>query len=370
MLQDPASPIASLTRRQPAGRFPANRSHLVTGAVIALMAAGSGLGSAEDHPVIRWTGQAMGSPYTIQVVDAKMDDMQVMALKAEVGQRLKDLNQQVSHYLPDSEISKFNHAPANQPFKISPDLVRLMKFSLELNRQSQGSWDPTLGPVISLWGFGEKTEKHAIPPEAELKAAMKLTGCQHLKLTDNGELIKDIPELSLNLSSSAKGFVTDEIVKLLGTHGLTNVYVAMAGDLAVRGHSPRGVKWQVGVALPMENWKENNPMATAVSLTDQAISTSGDNEKFFKDAQGRRLGHIFDPKTGWPVQHDVASVSVVGPDSMTAGATATLMFVLGQEAGLKYIEARPTMAALFIVRDGEDKFRQVPSSRWAGMTKP
>ena len=108
----------------------------------------------------------------------------------------------------------------------------------------------------------------------------------------------------------------------------------------------------------------------AVALTDQAISTSGDNEKFFKDAQGRRLGHIFDPKTGWPVQHDVASVSVVGPDSMTAGATATTLFVLGQEAGLKYIEARPTMAALFIVRDAQDKFRQVPSSRFAEMTKP
>jgi len=370
MHQDPAPAIGFIVHPQSANRFPTNPCHFVIGAVMAVMAAGSGLGSAEDHPVIRWAGQAMGSPYTVQIVDAKMDNLQVAGLKAEVEQRLKDLNQQISHYLSDSEISKFNHGPANQAFKLAPDLLRLMKFSLDLNRQSQGSWDPTLGPVISLWGFGEKTEKHAIPPEAELKAALKLTGCQHLKLTDSGELIKDIPELSLNLSSSAKGFVTDEIVKLLGTHGLTNVYVAMAGDLAVRGHSPRGVKWQVGIALPMENWKENNPMATAVSLTNQAISTSGDNEKFFKDAQGRRLGHIFDPKTGWPVQHDVASVSVVGPDSMTAGATATTLFVLGQEAGLKYIEARPTMAALFIVREGEDKFRQVPSSRFAEMTKP
>ena len=369
MLQNTAPTIAFITRWQPASRIPAIHKHLVT-AVIAVMAAGSGTGSAEDHPVIRWGGQAMGSPYTIQVVDAKLDDLQMAAIKAEVEQRLKDLNHQISHYLPDSEVSKFNHGPANQPFKISPDLVRLMKFSLDLNRQSQGSWDPTLGPVISLWGFGEKTDKHTIPPEAELKAAMKLTGCQHLTLTDKNELSKDIPELSLNLSSSAKGFVTDEIVKLLGAHGLNNVYVAMAGDLAVRGHSPHGAKWQIGIALPMENWKEDNPMATAVALTDQAISTSGDNEKFFKDAQGRRLGHIFDPKTGWPVQHDVASVSVVGPDSMTAGATATTLFVLGQEAGLKYIEARPTMAALFIVRDAQDKFRQVPSSRFAEMTKP
>ena len=365
MRHDTAPSKAFISRRHAA-----SRSYSIIRVAIGLLAATGGCGAVEDHPVIRWGGQAMGSPYTIQVVDAKLDDLRIAALKAEVEQRLKELNNQISHYQPDSEVSKFNHGPANTPLKLSPDLLRLMKFSLDLHRQSQGSWDPTLGPVISLWGFGEKTDKHTIPPEADLKAAMKLTGCQHLTLTDQGLLSKDIPELSLNLSSSAKGFVTDEIVRSLGAHGLNNVYVAMAGDLAVRGHSPRGTKWQVGVALPMENWKENNPMATAVSLTNQAISTSGDNEKFFKDAQGRRFGHIFDPKTGWPVQHDVASVSVVGPDSMTAGATATLLFVLGQEAGLKYIEARPTMAALFIVRDTEDKFRQVPSSRFAEMTKP
>ena len=154
----------------------------------------------------------MGSVYTVKIVGTNLPQPQLDALRKEVDDRLKEVNRQMSHYIPDSELSRFNQAPANTPFKISPDFARVLRFALDLNRRSGGAFDPTLGPVISLWVFGEKTDKHVIPPEAELKAALKLTGCQHLKLTENGELSKDIPELSLNLSSAAKGFVTEEIV--------------------------------------------------------------------------------------------------------------------------------------------------------------
>jgi len=340
----------------------------LSAALISLIACGAGNGQTQEHPVVRWAGQAMGSPYTIQIVDAVMDEKQMLALKTEVEARIKEINNQISHYQPDSELSKFNHAPANTPFKVSPGFAKIVRFSIELNKQSEGAFDPTISPVINLWGFGEKTEQHAIPSDEALKEALTHTGFKHLSINDKDELVKDIPELSINLSSPAKGFVSDEIVSLLAGHGYKNVYVAMAGDVAVRGHNPKGGKWNLGIATPMEHWKENNPMATVVALSDQAISTSGDNQKFFTDSKGRRLGHIFDPKTGWPVQHNVASVSVVAPNSMTAGATATTLFVLGQEAGLKYIEAHPDSAALFIVREADGSFRQVPSSRFAALT--
>lgn len=323
---------------------------------------------AADLPVIRWQGRTMGSPYTIQIVCTNLTQAQTDTLEAEVEDRLKEVNRQMSHYQPDSELSRFNRAPARTPFKVSPEFARVVRFSLELYRRSQGAFDPTLAPVINLWGFGEKTDQRSVPLEAELRAAMKTTGCQHLSVTANDELVKDIPELTVNLSAAAKGFGVDEMARVLRGHGLTNIYASIAGEVVVLGHNPRGTNWHVGITAPLANWREDDPMAAIVSLSNQAISTSGDYQKFFTDAQGRRLCHIIDPKTGWPVQHNVGGVSVVAQDNMTADGLATTLFVLGPEAGLRFIDSWTNAAALFIVRETEGKFRSIPSSRFASLT--
>jgi len=310
----------------------------------------------------------MGSPYTVQVVGASLTEAQTEALKTEIDERLKEVNRQMSHYQSDSELSRFNRAPADTPFKVSPEFARVVRFSLGLYRRSQGAFDPTLAPVISLWGCGEQTDQRRVPSAAKLRAAMSKTGCQHLSVTANDDLVKDIPDLTINLSAVAKGFGVDEMVKVLRGHGLTNIYAAIAGEVRVLGHNPRATNWQVGITAPLAHWRENDPMAAVVSLSNQAISTSGDYQKFFTDAQGRRLCHIIDPRTGWPVQHNVGGVSVVAPDSMTADALSTTLFVLGPEAGLRFIDSWTNAAALFIVRDGEGKFHSIPSSGFASLT--
>lgn len=334
------------------------------GALLLVAAAAAG----DDLPVVAWQGRTMGSPYTVKIAGATLAPAEVEALKAEVEQRLVEVNRQMSHYQPDSELSRFNRAPAHTPFKVSPEFARVVRFSLEMNRRSAGAFDPTLAPVINLWGFGEKTDQRAVPPEADLKAAMKNTGCQHLSVTAQDELVKDIPEFTINLSAVAKGFGSDEIVGVLRRHGLTNVYAAIAGEVMVLGHSPRGTKWQVGISAPVAHWTENDPMAAVASLSDQAISTSGDYQKYFTDPQGRRLSHILDPKTGWPVQHRVGGVSVVAPDSMTADALSTTLFVLGTEKGLKFIDGWTNAAALFIEHDDTGTFRRIPSARFSQLT--
>jgi len=319
-------------------------------------------------PVIRWQGRTMGSPYTVQIVGADLTSAQIDALKLDVEGRLKEINRQMSHYQPDSELSQFNRAPANKPFKVSAGFARVVRFSLEMYRRSQGAFDPTLAPVINLWGFGEKTDERVVPPEAELKAAMKKTGCQHLSVTGKDELVKDIPDLTINLSAVAKGFGVDEIGRVLRGRGLTNIYVSIAGEVLVCGHNPRDTNWQVGISAPVAHWNESDPMSAVVSLSNQAISTSGDYQKFFTDPQGRRLSHIIDPQTGWPVQHHIGGVSVVATDCMTADALGTTLFVLGPQTGLKFIESWTNAAALFIVREAEGSYRQIASSRFQAMT--
>src|SRR5512135_3382041 len=118
---------------------------------------------AADLPVIAWQGGTMGSPYTVKVVGTNLTQPQAEALKAEVDERLKEVNRQMSHYQPDSELSRFNRAPARTPFKVSPEFARVVRFSLELNRRTHGAFDPTLAPVVNLWGFGEKTDQRAVP---------------------------------------------------------------------------------------------------------------------------------------------------------------------------------------------------------------
>jgi thiamine biosynthesis lipoprotein len=136
----------------------------------------------------------------------------------------------------------------------------------------------------------------------------------------------------------------------------------------VTGSSPRGTKWALGISVPLDHWRENNPMAAVVSISNQALATSGDYQKFFVDPAGRRLSHIIDPRTGTPVQHHLAAVTVVAPDSMTADGLSTTLFVLGPDAGLRFIDARKDAAALFILRQDDGSFRQVTSARFAALT--
>lgn len=326
------------------------------------------LAQAADLPVIRWQGRTMGSDYTIQIVGTNLDAAQIDSLKMEIEQRLRDVNRQMSHYQPDSELSQFNRAPAHKPFKVSPGFASVVRFSLELSRHSGGAFDPTLAPVINLWGFGEKNAALAVPPEMELKAAVRETGWRYLHVTARDELIKDLPNLTLNLSAVAKGFGVDEMVRVLRGRGLTNLYASIAGEVRVQGCNPRGTNWHVGISAPTEHWREQDPLAAVASLSGQAISTSGDYQKFFRDAQGRRLCHIFDPRTGWPVQNDVAAVSVVATNSMMADALSTTLFVLGTEKGLRFLETWPHASALFIVHDATEGFRQILSSRFGSQT--
>ncbi len=322
-------------------------------------------GEPVELPVVAWQGRTMGSPYKVQIVDGNLTELQINSLKAEIDERLKEVNRQMSHYQPDSELSQFNRAPAHTPFKVSPEFARVMRFTLDLCNRSNGALDPTLAPVINLWGFGETTSQRAVPSDAALAEALRKTGWKHLCVTGNDEFVKDVSELTINLGAVAKGFGVDEMIRVLQAHGLTNVYASIAGEVRVLGHNGRGTAWRIGITAPVDHWNEDDPMAAATALSNQALSTSGDYHKFFFDEQGRRLCHIFDPSTGRPVQNDVGGVSVTAPDSMTADALGTVLFILGPDKGREFIESWTNAAALFIVREPDGRFRQVASSRFS-----
>lgn len=324
--------------------------------------------AASELTEITWSGQTMGTTYRITVVEPRLTSDQLKDLQSNAVSRLKEINRQMSHFQPDSELSQFNRAPAGKPFPVSAELANVTRFALELCRKSDGAFDPTIAPLINLWGFGEKISARAIPSEDQIRAALQNTGCKHITVTPRNELVKDLPEVSLNLSAVAKGFAVDEITALLQRHKLTNACVSIGGEVRVLGHNKRQTPWLIGISAPIEFWRDNDPLAAAVPLSDLAISTSGDYQQFFFDEQGRRLCHILNPKTGCPVQHNLGSVSVVATNSMLADALATTLFVLGHDAGMQFIENWTNAAALFIVRENPNRFRIIPSSRFSSIT--
>jgi FAD:protein FMN transferase len=321
-----------------------------------------------DLPLVAWNGETMGSVYTVKIVGTNLAASALDRLKKDVDDRLKEVNRQMSHYLSESELSRFNRAPAGEPFPISPEFGQVVRLALELNQRSSGAFDPTLGIVINLWGFGEQGPLRQIPPADKLAQAMQQTGCRHLRLTPAGRLVKDTPGLQLNLSAIAKGFGVDEATRVLRARGFTNTYVSISGEVFVSGLNARGERWKVGVSAPLPQWRAGDPLVAVLALSGQAVSTSGDYQKYFEDAQGRRWCHIFDPRTGHPVQHRLGSVSVIADNCTVADGLSTTLFVLGAQEGLRFIEGWTNAAALFVVRDEAGAFRQEASSRFAALT--
>jgi len=315
-------------------------------------------------PLLTWDGQTMGTAYTVKIAGVTPTDQLRAELRAVVERRFDEINRQMSHYLPDSELCRFNRNPSTAPVKVSAEFARVTRRALELAGESGGAFDPTLGPLVSIWGFGPEKCSGNVPDAGQIAAAQRLCGARHLRVTDADELQKDISGLQLNLGAIGKGYAADEAARVLRDRGYTNVFVSVSGEIVAFGLNPDGRPWQVGVERPHYGRRRGTELSAIVALLGRALSTSGDTHQFFRDTTGRVRAHILDPDTGRPVEHNVASVTVIAPNGMTADGMATTLFVLGLERGLRWVEERPAMAALFIVRDGADQFRLVPSRRF------
>ncbi len=323
--------------------------------------------TAEEPRLLTWEGHTMGTIYSVKIAGVTPDEKLAASLRAAVEKRLDEINRQMSHYQPDSELSRFSNSTSTAPFKVSAEFAHVMRHSLEVNRDSGGAFDPTLGPLINLWGFGQNGITGRVPSDEDIAAAQIKCGGSHVHVTANDELQKDIPELQLNLSGVAKGYGADEASRALRERGYTNVFVAVCGEIVASGVNPDGQPWHVAIERPLYEIEHGAELTAIVPLSDRALSTSGDTHNFFRDAGGRVFAHILDPATGRPVSNNVASVTVIAPNGLTADSLTKPLYILGVERGLRWIESRPDTAALFIIRDESGHLRLVPSKRFPNL---
>ena len=289
----------------------------------------------------------MGTTYRIKIAGPDWARHSVEALPHEVTRRLEAINDQMSHYLLESELSRFNRFGPGIPFPVCADFAIVMDYSLGLHRRSVGAFDPTLGSLIDAWGFGAAGSPQPLDAP-QLQARRARVGADLLDWSEHRYLLKKTDGVKLNLSAVAKGYAVDAVVDLLSRRGWSDVLVEIGGELAVRGQNPSGRAWQVGVRSPAVPFAQGRELAAVVTLEHGALATSGNSENFHVNDQGEQLSHLIDPRSLRQVTRSLFSVTVWSTNCLDADGLATTLSVMGPETGNAWLKANSSAEALWI----------------------
>ena len=309
----------------------------------------------------------MGTTYSVAVA-ALPEGVGKKELSLAVEDELDAVNRQMSTWDPDSELSRFNAGDSTDWVPVSPETAAVTGLALEIAADSGGAFDPTVGPLVDLWGFGDAPRPTRVPTDAELAAARRSVGHGKLHVRrDPPALRKDVPGLRANLSAIAKGHGVDRVAGRLEALGVADYLVEIGGEVRAAGAKLGGAAWAAGVETPIDDVtgarrqvRRAVPLATTPGTA--AMATSGNYRNFYS-LDGGAVVHTIDPRTGRPAAAgELASASVLAADCATADALATAVMVLGADAGRDLLERRGA-AALLLVRS-EGTIADVPTAEF------
>lgn len=304
--------------------------------------------------IITIHGRTMGTTYSIKVVSEEQSKKQ--DIKNGIDALLQTVNMDMSTYIEDSGISRFNSHKATDWFDVSPDTARVFNEAQRISELSDGAFDVTVGPLINLWGFGAARHERVVPPDEKILEVKEYTGYNKLavRLTPPA-LKKEHPRLYCSLSAIAKGFGVDKVGAYLESAGYLDYMVEIGGEIRCRGQKPGNQPWRLAIEKP----DGTRTYQMIIELKDMAMATSGDYHNYF-EKDGIRYSHTIDPTTGRPISHNLASVTVLHSTCMTADALATAINVMGPEKGFQLAQ-KENLAVFMIVRqDGAFAEKQSP----------
>ena len=319
----------------------------------ALLASGLLLyGCGQDE--VRFTehvlvGETMGTTFSVKIVQ-QGEIAEKSELRQNITGKLAGLDRSLSTYKSDSELSVFNRNRSTDWVAVSRELCIVVDGAMEISRLTEGAFDVTVGPLVNLWGFGPDVRQPEPPVAEAIAAAMENVGYRKLETDcDRPALRKSVPGLFVDLSGFAKGYAVDRLAHILDEFGVSNYLVEVGGEIRLKGHNLAGNPWAIAIEKPLD---DSRSVQTIVQVTNAAVATSGDYRNFF-EWEGRRYSHTIDPKTGYPVTHNGAAVTIVTGSTAQADGLATGLLVLGPERGMSIADAA-NIAAYFLVRnDGE-----------------
>jgi thiamine biosynthesis lipoprotein len=320
---------------------------IVFPALLAVLAACGD--SARERPMQELVGSTMGTTFSIKVI-APPESLDLAGLRKDIEAALDDVNNAMSTYLGDSELSRFNASDSVDWIEVSPELCHAVEAAQVVSEFTGGAFDVTVGPLVNLWGFGPTESSYEPPPNDAITAAMQYVGYTKLHADCSmPALRKDAPGIYVDLSAFAKGHAADVVAELLDARSLQDYLVEIGGEMRMRGTNASSQPWAIAIEKPD---RAARSIHTVVHLTDAAMATSGDYRNYFEH-EGRFYSHTIDPRTGYPVTHDAASVTVIAQTAAFADAAATALLVLGPDAGMKLAE-QENIAAYFLLRLGTE----------------
>jgi thiamine biosynthesis lipoprotein len=294
-------------------------------------------------------GRTMGTTYNIKVV---IENNTVDTKKVHLGidALLVQLNQEMSTYIDDSELSLFNKSTSLSDIEISVGLERVIREAIRLGELSKGKLDVTVGPLVNLWGFGPEYRPDRVPNDEELMTARNRIGLSNLTLVGH-KLSKKIPSLYVDLSTIAKGYGVDLVAEYLEKEGVHNYLIEIGGEMRIKGFKHTGELWHVAIEKPIQDPSgELRAVHQVIIPKDNAVATSGDYRNYY-EANGQRFSHIIDPATGKPINHKLVSVTVIHPSSMTADGLSTAMMVMGEKEAIAFAEKHGIAAYIIAKTD-------------------
>jgi thiamine biosynthesis lipoprotein len=315
------------------------------------------------HVVHALNGTSMGTRWSVKLAApaaARFD-----ALRTGIERTLERIVAEMSTWETGSDISAFNRAPAGSWHGLPRNFFHVLQYAMGVARDTDGAYDPTVSPLVALWGFGPHASARTIPTADEIAAARASVGWNRVVLDPSTRTAKQPGGAHLDLLSVAKGFAVDKLAEVLRGAGYGNFLVEIGGELRGEGVKPDGMPWWVALERPPATGTHDAPLAdVVVALNGLSVATSGSAEHFF-DVRGRRYSHTIDPRVGAPIAHDLVSVTVLHRECMHADALSTALTVLGPDEGLAHA-LRIGLAARFVAA-GPDGLRERLTPRFAAM---
>lgn len=317
-------------------------------------------GQAADGAVrVELQGATMGTRYAVTYCD--VDDSRRAAIDAEIAALFVKIDNELSNWNSQSWVSRFNRHETLDTVAVPAHAAAVLQVTLQIAAQCDGALDPTVSPLIELWGFGISQDWAGPPLEFEIEQTLERCGSTKLNFDAAQRVLrKQVPDLQLNLSAVAKGYAVDQVAAVLAGQGIEDYLINIGGEVRASGLRPDGRAWAVRLTLP---GMEATEAGSSVVLRNASIATSGFSQRFFV-WKGQRYAHLIDPRNGQPVSNALRSVSVRAEDCAVADGWATACCVLGLEAGMTLIESLDDVDAVFYLENEAGEFVERVSSGW------
>jgi len=262
-------------------------------------------------------------------------------------ERIRDIEKKMTSKADFSEVISINQMAGQDCHKVSDDTYFVIKKGLYYSKLSEGKFDITVGPLVSLWGIG--TEHARVPTTDEIDEILPLVDYRQVELNenDNSVFLKK-QDMSIDLGGIAKGYAADEVAKVLRQNGVKHGTVNLGGNIIVIGAKPDGKPWKIGIQNPF--FKTRGSIMATVEVADKTLVTSGPYERYL-EKNGNIYHHILDTHSGFPVENDLMSVTIISESSIDADALSTAVFAMGLKEGMNFIERNENLDAVFITKD-------------------